>query len=313
MLQFKKHLYHTLRLIVTLMTFSALLFNTFAITLAQGGASSDGNNSAASVISAPLPLFTNGGFEDPLGAEWAETVTGGNGDGRVPLNQAYAGSYVYLFQANGGWEFIKQTVVQGGTAGDEYTLAFYFGGRDVDLSGKVGAKLVFMNGGAKVNQQRCNFIPPSTSFSWTSFSCIATATGAFDSIEVYIGIHIMPSGTVGVDAALLNLTTPGTISGGVWKDLNGNGVINGGEPGFSGVTVRLGQGACLITGYRTELTAVNGSYSFTNVPPGTYCVSVNIIVECGGWIATTATQHTIILDPGENQFVSWIGYANYIC
>ncbi len=106
---------------------------------------------------------------------------------------------------------------------------------------------------------------------------------------------------------------PGTISGGVWKDLNGNGVINGGEPGFSGVTVRLGQGSCMTTGYKTANTAVNGSYSFTNIPPGTYCISVNIVVTCGGWLATTATQHTVNLAPGENKFVSWIGYANYIC
>ncbi len=151
------------------------------------------------------PFLANGGFEDPLGAEWTEVVSA-NGDGRVPLNQAYAGSYIYLFKADGGLEIIKQTVAQSGVAGDEYTLTLYFGGKNVNLSGKLGARLMFKNGGVKVDKKLCIFTPPSSSFSWNTFSCTLTVTGAFDSIEVIIGIQNVPSGMVGVDAAVLNKT-----------------------------------------------------------------------------------------------------------
>ncbi len=153
------------------------------------------------------PYLANGGFEDPLGAEWTEIVSA-NGDGRIPLNQAYSGSFIYLFKADGGLEVIKQTVAQSGVAGDEYTLTLYFGGRNVNLSGKLGAKLIFKNGGVKVDKKTCIFTPSGSSFSWTSFSCTRTATGAFDSIEVFIGIQNVPSGLAGVDAAIMTKTGP---------------------------------------------------------------------------------------------------------
>ena len=147
----------------------------------------------------------NGGFEDPLGAEWTEVVSA-NGDGRIPLKKAYLGSYIYLFKADGGLEIIRQTVAASGIAGDEYTLTFYFGGKNVDLSGKLGARVMFKNGGVKVDKKLCVFTPPSSSFSWSSFTCTLTATGAFDSIEVIIGIQNVASGMVGVDVAVLNKT-----------------------------------------------------------------------------------------------------------
>ena len=165
----------------------------------------DGEDSGSAYIF--TPYLVNGGFEDPLGAEWTEVVSA-NGDGRVPLNQAYEGSYIYLFKADGGLEIIRQTVAASGIAGDDYTLTFYFGGKNVDLSGKLGARLMFKNGGVKVDKKLCVFTPPSSSFSWSSFTCTLTATGAFDSIEVIIGIQNVASGMVGVDAAVLNKTGP---------------------------------------------------------------------------------------------------------
>ncbi len=165
----------------------------------------DGANSGSAYIY--TPYLANGSFEDPLGAEWTEVVSA-NGDGRVPLNQAYEGSYIYLFKADGGLEIIRQTVAASGIAGDEYTLTLYFGGKDVDLSGNLGARLMFKNGGVKVDKKICIFTPPSSSFFWSSFTCTLTATGAFDNIEVIIGIQNVTGGMVGVDAAILNKTGP---------------------------------------------------------------------------------------------------------
>ena len=106
---------------------------------------------------------------------------------------------------------------------------------------------------------------------------------------------------------------PGSLSGGVFNDYNGNGARNGGEPGISNVTVRLGRGACGSTGLSNTTTAGNGSFSFNNLDAGTYCVSVNITTTCGGWIATTATQRTVTVRAGENTVVAWFGYAVYVC
>jgi len=106
----------------------------------------------------------------------------------------------------------------------------------------------------------------------------------------------------------------GSISGGVWNDMNTNGLINGGEPGMSGVTVRLGSGSCGSTGLGNRTTASNGSFSFTDLPQGTYCVSVvNPNPSCGGWLPTTVTQRTVVLGPGEIKLIAWFGYSVYVC
>lgn len=106
----------------------------------------------------------------------------------------------------------------------------------------------------------------------------------------------------------------GRITGGVWNDLNGNEIINPGEPGLAGVTVRLGSGSCGSTGLGNRTTASNGSFSFTDLPQGTYCVTVvNPNSSCGGWLATTTTQRTVVLGPGEYKMISWFGFARYIC
>jgi len=106
---------------------------------------------------------------------------------------------------------------------------------------------------------------------------------------------------------------PGSISGGVFDDQNNNGARNGGEPGISNITVRLGTGACGSTGMATTTSASNGSFSFDNLPPGTYCVSIHIIPTCGEWIATTTQQRTVTLSPGDNKLIAWFGLAGYVC
>jgi hypothetical protein len=105
---------------------------------------------------------------------------------------------------------------------------------------------------------------------------------------------------------------PGSISGGVWHDNNNNASRDGGEPGFSGATVRLGSGACPSTGLKTTTTNSSGNYSFSDLPPGTYCVSVNEDVACDKE-HSTPESYTITVNPGANTTVPWIGYAPTIC
>jgi hypothetical protein len=103
------------------------------------------------------------------------------------------------------------------------------------------------------------------------------------------------------------------ISGVVWNDNNGNGFQDGGEGGLGGYNVWLGQGACNSSGYRTTTTAGNGAYSFTSLPAGTYCVTVDIPLGSCSWNATTTHPRTVTLDPGENLTGIHFGFRYIVC
>jgi hypothetical protein len=69
-------------------------------------------------------------------------------------------------------------------------------------------------------------------------------------------------------------TTPppeGRIWGYVYR---GTSSTYSGE-GLSGVKVKLGQGSCSSTGYKSTTTGGDGSYAFNGLPPGDYCVTVS--------------------------------------
>ncbi|MDP3418833.1 SdrD B-like domain-containing protein [Falsiroseomonas sp.] len=71
----------------------------------------------------------------------------------------------------------------------------------------------------------------------------------------------------------------------VWRDLNGNGVQDQGEPGARGITVRLlDAGGSVIA---TTTTAINGAYAFKDLLPGTYSVQ---FVPLGGSVFTLKDQ-----------------------
>jgi len=76
-----------------------------------------------------------------------------------------------------------------------------------------------------------------------------------------------------VDAGLV---PNGSISGEIWHDINGNGLINNGEPGIAGVQLTLvGTGADAgIT--QTVITGTNGLYHFSNVAQGTYIIEMSV-------------------------------------
>jgi hypothetical protein len=105
---------------------------------------------------------------------------------------------------------------------------------------------------------------------------------------------------------------PGSISGGVFQDANGNGARNLGELGLGGETVTLGEGACDSSGAGSTSTASNGSYQFNNLQPGTYCVTSTTPNGCS-WPATTPRKHTVNVGNGENVVVAWFGYQNVPC
>ncbi|MCO5067491.1 MAG: isopeptide-forming domain-containing fimbrial protein [Kiritimatiellae bacterium] len=69
------------------------------------------------------------------------------------------------------------------------------------------------------------------------------------------------------DAGLMKLASLGDY---VWNDLNGDGIQDVGEPGFSNVTVTLYDAASNAVG--TTTTDASGFYIFTNLTPATYFV-----------------------------------------
>jgi len=69
-----------------------------------------------------------------------------------------------------------------------------------------------------------------------------------------------------IDAGLYKNATIGDF---VWNDLNGNGIQDAGEPGISGVTVKLFDCATR-TLLATTITDANGKYSFTGAPGSFY-------------------------------------------
>ncbi len=82
----------------------------------------------------------------------------------------------------------------------------------------------------------------------------------------------------------------GSISGTVFNDVNGDGVINTGETGIPGVTVELltPDGAVIAT----TATGGNGSYSFTDIPAGAYIVRET---DPEGYVSTTGNTVPINL------------------
>lgn len=71
----------------------------------------------------------------------------------------------------------------------------------------------------------------------------------------------------------------GSLAGAVYVDANDDGVRQGGEPGIPGVTITLsgttldGVNVCTLLPSCTVTTAADGSYSFPNLPAGTYTLT----------------------------------------
>jgi hypothetical protein len=92
-----------------------------------------------------------------------------------------------------------------------------------------------------------------------------------------------------------------------------NGLLETGEPGIGGVLVELGAGACPASGLATAITGMDGSYTFTGLRAGTYCVAVHTLkaenapLLPGGWTfpatkaGSSVASYTVNLQEGEHK------------
>jgi protocatechuate 3,4-dioxygenase beta subunit len=144
------------------------------------------------------------------------------------------------------------------------------------------------------------FSPNNGATSVINNSDIIPANGRTASFTVNAGDQIRY-----VDAGLkTQQSANGSVGDFVWNDLDKDGVQDAGEPGISGVTVRL-VNATTNTVVATTTTDANGYYIFNDVIPGSYQVE---FVTPSGYTATTKLNTNVItsatdsdVDPGTGR------------
>jgi len=127
---------------------------------------------------------------------------------------------------------------------------------------------------------------------------VSTTFSDSQTVTVFSGVESLARDFANFDVAA---SAPGSVSGAVWNDVNGNGLREAGDLGLSGWTVFVDMDAdgILDAGEPQATSAADGSYSIANISAGT----VNIYVQpTVGWRATApvTNSRSIALKSGEN-------------
>jgi hypothetical protein len=126
--------------------------------------------------------------------------------------------------------------------------------------------------------------------------CVATAS-------------MLALGAVGGCDSRATLETA-SISGGVFFDCNRDGDCNEQDCGVENVNIRLYHNACGDELYQTARTLSDGSFAFTELEPGQYCVFLDARLETCGFEAnfpTNAISRETMLAPGDTVILQWFG------
>ncbi len=118
-----------------------------------------------------------------------------------------------------------------------------------------------------------------------------------------------PTRTATPTATTTATPVPGRLEGLVWNDLNGNAMLDSGEPGLGGTTLRL---------YDMDhpapeppvrppfVTGADGAFAFADLAAGWYILVAN---HPGGYAPTTLQTLTVMVSPGgttQVNFGAWI-------
>ncbi|HSS49624.1 MAG TPA: SdrD B-like domain-containing protein, partial [Thermoanaerobaculia bacterium] len=204
--------------------------------------------------------------------------------------------------------------------------------RQVNLSGFASATLIvnFHIKGVESDDAVVIEVSKDGGATYTALETLTGYTGTYISSRTYdISAYIasntrirfrISNGYTGsddlfkVDSVEIDTTcTPQTFSIGdlVWKDTNGNGVQDSGEPGISGVTVQLLNASNTVIA--TTTTNSSGNYTFSGVAAGNYTVRVVSSSLPAGYTPTydldgITTPHTASFSLSANRTDVDFGY-----
>ncbi len=133
-----------------------------------------------------------------------------------------------------------------------------------------------------------------------------TATTNLDvNLSNPVGATIASGGGTGVVTIIGN--GQGTINGEVYNDLNGNGALDGGEPGLAGWTVELLNSSSSVVD--TTTTSSSGDYTFTGIAPGSY--TLEEVVQSGYVQTAPAAPGTIALTIAAGQTINNLNFGDF--
>lgn len=92
------------------------------------------------------------------------------------------------------------------------------------------------------------------------------------------------------------------ISGYVWDDANGNGILDGGEERLSGWTVNLSDASGNVIA--SDITDENGGYEFNNVAPGKFILETTLQP---GWNTTSPLEGRVEIDYTSTAIIQNFG------
>ena len=232
---------------------------------------------------------------------------------------ACAGDYdvtieTLLLNPNGGWTPSETTVplTTPIPAGD-YTLAMVsydeHSNKKVDQSDQLHEQWFIQlldAQGAVVFQSGVSPDLPDDQ-DWLTFSSSASLTG--DAVTMRV-VHAAIGDNVNSILAGCAGFTPvpppiGSIGDTVWLDTDGNGLLDGSEAGIAGIVIGLGGP---VVGSTT--TAADGTYSFGDLPAGTYVVTVG--AGPAGTALTSVGTFTVELAEGEDFLDADFGFTPVI-
>ena len=130
---------------------------------------------------------------------------------------------------------------------------------------------------------------------------LAGAYGGSVTISDDQGDDTTASFRIGIQAA-----TFGTVTGSIFSDFTGNGQFQSGDSTLAGWTVQLlGSGGQVIA---SAQTAADGTFSFSNVPAGSYTLQE---MMPGGWTQTAGGNETVLVSAGFTATVSLGNFQDF--
>jgi len=245
----------------------------FADNGAFGGTANDGiqNGGEPGVANVILYLFAGDGVGNPTGSALATTNT--DAEGYYRFDGLVTGAYVVVVDKLNSSALNGYLSSAGASSDVTITGDLKDHGRDTPVSV-----------GAVVNGIASTAVTVGPNLQPTGEATAAAGAGANG-----------PNGDASDNLVVeFGFAPTASAAGRVLVDVNGNGVQDAGEnTGIPGVTVMLWTNG--VTTVATTTTGSDGSYSFSNLPPGNYTV---VETDLPGWVSTGDTE-----GPNDNQIL----------